>query len=209
MGNVNFIVNEPRLNFPDAPANPFATRWVRPGALAYRFPAGQGVKQLVETLRANRWRGEITGPHGCGKSTLLAALIPALREAGREPLLQTLHDGQRRLPRELLDSAWTPRTQVIVDGYEQLRRLGRARLKHRSRRVGCGLLVTAHAPVGLPELARVAPDLETVTQIVADLLAQSPAPIAREEIARRFAARGGNVRDVLFDLYDLYERRRA
>jgi hypothetical protein len=202
-------MNEPRFHFPAAPENPFATRWMRPGALAYRFPAGQSVERLVETLRANRWRGEITGPHGCGKSTLLAALLPALREAGREPLLQTLHDGQRRLPRELTDAAWTPRTQVIVDGYEQLGRLARARLKRRSRRAGCGLLVTAHAPAGLPELARVAPDLETVVQLVAHLLGQSSAPIAREEIARRFAAREGNVRDVLFDLYDLYERRRA
>ena len=191
------------------PENPFATRWTRPGALAYRFAGGDSAAALVERLRANNWWGEIIGPHGAGKSTLLATLLPALRDAGRTPLLQSLHDGQRRLPRELLTaSPWTPATQVIVDGYEQLSRLSRARLKRRCRRAGCGLLVTAHGPVGLPRLVQVEPDLATVAEIVDDLQARTPGVISRAEVAERFAAHAGNIRDTLFDLYDLYEQRR-
>ncbi len=57
-----------------AQSNPFSTRFVRPGALAYRFPPGESAATLVERLAASGWRGQIVGPHGSGKSTLVAAL---------------------------------------------------------------------------------------------------------------------------------------
>jgi len=189
--------------------NPFATRWVRPGAISYHFPVGQSADTLVDRLRAHAWWGEIVGPHGAGKSTLLATLLPALEAAGRKPILEALHDGQRRLPHRLTDSsAWTTATQIVIDGYEQLSYWSRLRLKRACRRVGCGLLVTSHRSVGLPELIRVEPNLETLQGVVAELLAASPQSITRDEVARSFAAHHGNARDTLFDLYDLYEQRR-
>ncbi|TWU48491.1 hypothetical protein Poly51_43890 [Rubripirellula tenax] len=70
-------------------SNPFCTRFVRPGALAYRFDCGSkdGVKSdvradntdedafdsIVRYLKSSRV-GLIVGPHGSGKSTLLASL---------------------------------------------------------------------------------------------------------------------------------------
>ena len=65
-----------------AERNPFATRFVRPGVIPYRFDDRRTVADLVATLREHGWRGEIIGPHGSGKSTLVQTLIPALQEAG-------------------------------------------------------------------------------------------------------------------------------
>jgi hypothetical protein len=201
--------------------NPFATRFVRPGAQSFLFPEGEAVDALVDLLRANAWWGEIVGPHGAGKSTLLATFIPHLREAGRHVVLVTLRDGQRRLPsQQIADTAKQPNTLLVVDGYEQLGTFRRWQLKRRCRRLGCGLLVTAHAPVGLPHLYQVTPSLDMVQRVVQRVVQSvvgtlpsdpsliSSTPITAADVEACFAQRAGDVRETLFDLYNLYERRR-
>ena len=197
---------EPAAREPAA-VNPFSTRHVRPGAMAYLFPRGQSEGSLLGRLEENGWWGQIVGPHGSGKSALLAALMTALEEAKRPTLLVELHDGQRSLGKD----SWPPLDPppgalVIVDGYEQLGLLARWRLKRRCRRSRLGLLVTAHASVGLPDLVRTAAGLDTVERIVTQLLGEDASRISREEIHRRFTLHQGNVRETLFDLYDLYEQ---
>jgi hypothetical protein len=71
-----------------------------------------------------------------------------------------------------------------------------------------GLLVTAHGPVGLPPIYHTATGPERMERIVERLLSGDWSRIHREEIAPRLAAHHGNVREALFDLYDLYEQRR-
>ncbi|HEX4148756.1 MAG TPA: hypothetical protein VHY20_07205, partial [Pirellulales bacterium] len=134
-------------------SNPFATRYVRPGAIAYRWPPGESAAALVDRLAACGWWGEIAGPHGSGKSTLLAALVQPLQTAGRRVLMFTLEEGMRRLPagRKRLAAA-SRETLVIVDGYEQLSAWARWALKFACRRRRCGLLVSTHRPSGLPLL---------------------------------------------------------
>ncbi len=197
--------------------NPFATRFVRPGAQTFLFPEGETVEALVDLLRANAWWGEIVGPHGAGKSTLLATLIPHLRDAGHHVVLVTLRDGQRRLPSQrIAETAQQPNTVLVVDGYEQLGTVRRWQLKRRCRRLGCGLLVTAHAPVGLPHLYQVTPSLEVVQRVVQSVIGTLPSdpslisstPITAADVEACFAQRAGDVREMLFDLYNLYERRR-
>jgi hypothetical protein len=176
--------------------------------MSYLFPQGQTAERLLERLEKNGWRGQIVGPHGSGKSALLAALMAALKEAKRPTLLLELHDGQRSLAAEFwATSDPAPETLVIVDGYEQLGLPARWRLKRRCRRGGLGLLVTAHASAGFPDLVRTAAGLETVARIVAQLLGNDAWPISREEIQQRFRLHRGNVRETLFALYDLYEER--
>jgi hypothetical protein len=210
--------------------NPFATRWVRPGAIAFQFSEPTNLHWMVERLRGLGWSGQIVGPHGSGKSTLLATLIPALEAAGRQPCGFRVCPGDRHVsinsavppetewnrphsdPRAWRDKAlrgatWTTATQVLVDGYEQLSRLGRFRLQRAVRRAGCGLLVTAHRSVGLPNLARLRPDLARVVQIVDTLVERDCEIIGHDDIAASFAVNQTNVRAILFDLYDLYERR--
>lgn len=191
------------------PSNPFATRFVRPGALAYRLPPGVSLDTLLARLRESAWQGQIVGPHGSGKSSLLAALGPALEAAGRQLVNVRLHDGQRRWPPEIDPCLWNGDTLVIVDGYEQLSRWARWRLARWRRRVGCGLLVTAHASIGLPTIWETQPTAELLAALVADLL-HKPALSTVEAalVDAAYQRRRGDLREALFDLFDDMERGR-
>ncbi len=192
---------------PFPPPNPFSSRYVRPGAIPFIGPAGSSPAQLVERLRDSAWRGQIVGPHGSGKSALLAALMPAIERAGRRVLACELHDGQRHLPEGLLPPAPADDAVAIVDGYEQLSVFSRVRLRKASKTLGLGLVVTAHRPMRLPILCRLQPQAELAQELAAWLLRDYPELIEPHEVAARFEARGGNLREVLFDLYDLFEQR--
>ncbi len=188
--------------------NPFSTRHVRPGAIEYLFPPGATVESLLTRLEGNSWLGQIVGPHGSGKSALLATLIRGVEESGRRVHLRELHDGQRRMPGDFgRTDKITPDTLVIVDGYEQLGYLSRWKLRRLCQRRALGLLVTSHESVGFPDLFRTASDVDTVARLV-DRLFDGDSPISAEEVRDRFSTHKGDIRELFFDLYDLYEERR-
>ena len=190
-------------------SNPFATRWVRPGAIAYRFAESEDANVLVDRLRALAWRGQIIGPHGVGKSTLLASLIEPLKAKGRQPVLVALRDGQRTLGVDLSRRAEAQSAVVVIaDGYEQLGWWSRFRLRRLCGRRNWGLLVTAHTDVGLPTICEVRGDLAAVQSLVRDLLPAGDRTIGDADVAAEFDRQGGNVRETLFGLYDVYQRRR-
>jgi energy-coupling factor transporter ATP-binding protein EcfA2 len=192
-----------------AAENPFCTRRVRPGAMRFIFPPNENAETLVDRLRKHGWWAEIVGPHGSGKSALLAALMPAVERAGQPTVLVELHDGQRRLPLDLRrDERLVPPAVLVVDGYEQLSRWSRLVLKRFCRRRKLGLLVTAHETVGFPELYRTASTIGLAEQIVGQLFDGREAPFTSEELAACFSRHSGDLRETLFDLYDLYEQRR-
>ena len=187
--------------------NPFATRYVRPGAIAFRFEPGIDAQGVADRLAAAGWRGQIVGPHGSGKSTLLATLVPVIESAGWHPLLITLHQGDRRLPVRLDRRSNLPEPAIIVvDGYEQLGPWHRWQLVRLCRRRGFGLLATAHRPVGLPTIFETSTTAQLAQQIVTELAGASIV-IDPAEIVARFHRHGGNLRELLFDCYDLYRRR--
>jgi hypothetical protein len=189
--------------------NPFSTRRVRPGAIAYEYAAPAGRQAALARFEAAGRRGQIVGPHGSGKSALLADLVRCWQRAGERVLLSELHDGQRRLPRRFWSDARRERpTLVAVDGYEQLGFWARRGLRRFCRRGGIGLVVTAHKSMGFPDLARCAPSLETVERLARGLLGGEAPWATSEMIAACFEKHGGNVREVLFDLYDRYEDER-
>jgi energy-coupling factor transporter ATP-binding protein EcfA2 len=180
---------------------------VRPGAIDYLFSPGDSLEALVARLEDNDWWGQIIGPHGSGKSTLLAHVPPALERRGRRWLHIALHDGQRSLPRDFApETSLDAATVVIVDGYEQLSRLHRFRLKRMCRRRGCGLLVTAHTAVGLSTLVETGTSLESALRVIDKLVPADERAIDPQAVARSLAVHDGNLREVLFDLYDLYQR---
>ncbi len=189
-------------------ANPFSARHIRPGAIAYRFPPGESGKAIVDRLRQAGWRGQVIGPHGSGKSTLLAAILPLIERAGMAVLLVELHDGERMLPIRLDRTHVAPPAVVVVDGYEQLSLWSRIRLTWYCRRKGLGLLVTTHRPLGLPILLRTQVDTGVASQIVGELLGIEAGLVDKVEVSRRLERHGGNLREVLFDLYDWYEDHR-
>jgi hypothetical protein len=165
--------------------------------------------QLTQRLAAQCWRGQIIGAHGAGKTTLLHTWLPTLTAAGRVISWWTLRDGQRTVPSELLAASrsWDAQTLVVVDGYEQLGRLARWRLARRCRRVRAGLLVTTHRDAGLPTVLEVAGSLPTVQTLVEQLLRDEPGAIRRDDVAACYDRCRGNLREIFFALYDLYEAR--
>ena len=192
-----------------AERNPFTTRAVRPGAIAYRFPQGHQASDLIEVLRQNAWRGEIVGPHGSGKSTLVETLIPLLRDAGRVIQQFTLRAGESRLPiAGTVLQTWGPETQVVIDGYEQLGGWTRMLLNRVVSGRSCGLLITTHEPTGLPLLWKTSTCLETVQTVVRDIQNCEPRRVTDHDVELSFHKHEGNVREVFFELHDLYEQRR-
>ena len=190
-------------------SNPFCSRSIRPGATPFIFPNGKGADAVVDRLRSAGWRGEIVGGHGSGKSSLLATLMPAMIRAGRKVLLVELHDRQRRLPLDLdRQHRREPFDTLVIDGYEQLGRLCRFFLKRRCRQRGWGILATAHASVGFATIYRTAVTPELAIKVIARLLAGHAEPPKECEIRDRLDRHGGNLREVLFDLYDVYEQMR-
>ncbi len=121
------------------------------------------------------------------------------------------------MPADLFESNdWRASTQLVVDGYEQLGWLSRWRLKRHCRRHACGLLATTHVDVGLPTIFVTEPTPELAQQLVVQLLElHGNADLCRNEpytaahIAGLLSKHNGNLREVLFELYDLYESARA
>ncbi len=191
-----------------APSNPFSTRFVRPGAIPYLFPAGQDLPTLLARLARQSWVGQIIGPHGTGKSTLIADLVGALRAAGREPQHYRLRDGIDTFP------GWNARTLklhsqsiLIIDGFEQISPWRRWWLRRECRHAGSGLVVTAHTSIGLPDLFRTDVTLDLADQILMHLHRGSTPLVDVHDLEDRLRVRAGNLRDALFDLYDIHERR--
>lgn len=202
--------------------NPFATRFIRPGAIEYLFPTGQSAASLVEKFGKQDWRGEIVGPHGSGKSTLVAALVPELERAGRKLVRRVIRkdaDGKQEAsgmevvpPKYTAVMAgskkWDSATLLVLDGIEQLSWWWRRRVRAECRRRGAGLLVTTHQPLDLPLLFRTQPSEALAQQIVEQLLAADDSPVKPADVAAAFKASGGNLREMLFTLYDVHQSRR-
>jgi energy-coupling factor transporter ATP-binding protein EcfA2 len=209
--------------------NPFCTRRIKPGALPYFFPRNDAdpfmescsvedfsstensrMESILRRLHDVGGWGEIIGPHGAGKSTLLAGLIALLEAKGRQVQRIDLHDGQRRLPVDLRKlSATNGPFLIVVDGYEQLSRWSRFQLKRHCRRCNWGLIVTTHRPTGLPLLFDATASLEQAYRVVEELLKDCEASILRKDVAESYARHKGNLREMLFELYDLFEQRRS
>jgi hypothetical protein len=188
--------------------NPFVTRRVRPGAFPFFFPPQLDAAALLARWQAAGRRGALVGPHGSGKSTLLATLRAELTRRGQTTVLVELHDGQRRLPVEQL-AAVAPGDVVLLDGYEQLGLLGRWRLTRLCRRHKLGLLITMHRPARLPTLYHTAIDLLTARRVVDHLLGDQHTLVTDAQLRAALARHHDDLREVLFELYDLYAQHTA
>jgi hypothetical protein len=201
---------KPTRPAPGLPAgNPFSTRYTAPSAAGYLFPEAIDARHVVAKLGQSGWWGQIVGPHGSGKSTLLHTLLGELQTAGRSVVFAALHHSERRLPAEVaLARNWDERTQVVIDGYEQLGWLHRIDLKRKCRARRAGLLVTAHRSVGMPMLWQTDTSTDLAWQIVRRLLDRCGySAIDRHEVAATFRVHRGDMRETLMALYDVYEQR--
>lgn len=203
------------MNGPDQPThctgarrgvNPFATRYTRPGAIPPLDGRGRplDVAALAATLVRLR-AAALQGPHGHGKSTLLAAIATVLRRSGM-PVSVVRIRGWPDVVAVAGTLATTPRqTAVFVDGWERLGPL-RCPLQLLARLRRGTLLVTTHAPCGLPVLRR----CETSPDLLRAIVARLPdhrGLVDDGDVADAFHAHGGDVREALYDLYDRIECR--
>ncbi|HOA53202.1 MAG TPA: hypothetical protein PKI05_13190 [Thermogutta sp.] len=190
--------------------NPFSARFVRPGVIPYIFPPGCSWESVHEIFQANQRLGAVIGPHGAGKSAFITAFTHWMENNGQPCLALELHDGQRTLGQ----ATWRKLealqdTVVTVDGYEQLSAWSRYQLRRLCRKKHLGLIVTAHTDIEIPLLFAPEPNEDLAWQIVQYLLARGQPLINRDDVRASFARHQGNLREMLFDLYDLYEVRRT
>ena len=93
--------------------------------------------------------------------------VPAVAEAVARLQVQNV-----TLDGEVVVLADDGTTLIVVDGYEQLSRWNRWRLRRYCRRKGLGLLITAHADMGLPWLYRTQCDQAIALAVVERLLSE-------------------------------------
>jgi hypothetical protein len=180
--------------------NPFSTCFVQPGSIPFRFPTNDGLADLIRQLDETGGWGEIIGPHGSGKSTLLATLLPAI--TARRVRHVRLNTSERTLPAWVWDRP-DPSSLLAIDGFEQLGFFTRWRMKRHCRQHHCGLLVTAHRSLGLPTLFHTEVTLEMAKDVIAGLIPRDGEwVLGGFDLAARLRHHRGNLREVLFELYD-------
>ena len=186
--------------------NPFCSRRIKPGAIPFYFPEGMSNQTLLEILCLNAWCGQIIGPHGSGKSTLLASLLPEVEKCGRRIVHLELQDGVRNLPLSDEDFAsMDEKTQLAIDGYEQLSYWVRRKIRRKSEKQKFGVIVLGHEPLEYPDLYQTSRELSTAKLIVSRLLENTIVRIPDSVVEEHFRQNNGNLREMLFSLYDVYE----
>ena len=167
------------------------------------------------------YRAQIIGGHGTGKTTFLIEFVRYLEYRKHVVHYFTLHDGRRTLPREFWerqntlvaqfpDGAMQEPPLAVVDGYEQLSLIQKMRLRRTCRKGRSGLLITTHAPAWrLPVLLRTETTDATLQYIIGHLFRDLPniEPPDKSLCRALFDRHQGNLRNVLFDLYDHCEER--
>jgi hypothetical protein len=115
--------------------------------------------------------------------------------------------GQRQLPGAAGPGSWTSQSQVVIDGYEQLSWWNRRKVQSLSRRAG-GLLITTHKSCGLANLFQTAPSLPQRNRSSGSSSPEDTT-ITADDVDQAWQEQGGNLRELLFRLCDLYQSRQS
>ncbi len=205
------------------PSNPFSTRFVRPGAIPFRFPGGisaEAESSRIATAICGSPASLIAGPHGSGKTTLLHGLRSHLACQTRQLASILLHSpstagirarmlNHQRNFRRVLDCQRTlpPDGLLIIDGIEQLSGRSRRSLLRRASAGGYRILATSHQPLaGFTTVyhTRVRAEIiQSITSLLTSRTTEGLKKVVASELSRRELSKVTNVRDLLFELYDL------
>lgn len=190
--------------------NPFASRFVTPGAIPYFFNNAETSHQIINRGNDLHWVGQIVGPHGSGKTTLARHLGGQLQQRFHEinflivrgiGEIKTCH----RIENGSSSVATTPdwnqnkKTLYVIDGVERLSWLQRKLIVADCRRKQIGLIVTTHRRlIGLPELYKTSFDKSRFIKVLHHLGTERYA----DHYDRLRSDFGENCREMLFELYD-------
>lgn len=98
---------------------------------------------------------------------------------------------------------------VFFDGFEQLSYVNRIVLRTFCRMNHLGLLIATHTPaIGIPVLFRTSPSVETLRQVLDFLLEDSDLVPDDSDLRVLLKNFNNDVREILFSLYDAYEKYR-
>jgi len=166
------------------------------------------------------YRAQIIGCHGTGKTTFLIGFIKFLERQDHIVNHFTLNDRQRFLTRGFWEYHNYLMSQskygelkkppiAVIDGYEQLSLDQKMWLRMACRKGRCGLLISTHSPAWrIPVLLHTKPTYKTLQHVIKHLFSEIPDIEPPDESLCRslFEQHHGNIRNVLFDLYDHYEQ---
>lgn len=181
--------------------NPFSAARFAPGVVPWLSDRPRHLELLADRALAPGARHQVVGVHGSGKSTLLAHLERMARLRGRAAVR---FRGSRGLPLgQVLGRAGGPALVVLVDEAQELGAPRFALLAAAARLLGGSLVASTHADLGLPTLIHARVDAALAARVVGHLAPELPSPADLEGRLRRHS---GNLREVLFELYDEAER---
>ena len=205
-------------------SNPFATKFVTAGRLAFVGLSEGTLDQLAEALIRQNGNGQIIGPHGVGKTTLTFELeqrVGRLCGTGaafkfirktigpRGGVRFAMSVDQATREDDFGDSS-SARTALVLDGIERLSWFQRLALIKSCQRKRIGLLLTSHRRVrGVRSLVELTPDLSRFESVVQALTADCEFQLPSERLREIFCKTQGNMREALMTCYDEFEASRA
>ncbi|MCA8986980.1 MAG: hypothetical protein KDA78_05035 [Planctomycetaceae bacterium] len=182
--------------------NPFATRHLEAVPFLWHDISFEELWQRVESAAGP---AVIVAPHGHGKTTLMEALEKELRQREYSIEWIRLRENRRRIPRAQSRS-WRERAHekviLFLDGAEQLN-LFRWRRFLWQKPPGWKLLVTSHVPGYGKTVYRCQTSVDLLRSIL-DHLPLSEQQKENAPLKLIYESHQGNLRDCLFELYDLY-----
>ena len=163
----------------------------------------------MQRVELQRGTGQIAGPHGSGKTTLLTEIRRALESRAERPVrFARLSANNRCLPWRLREFLFLPTaTQILIDGFEQLPVFVRWYISTVARIRSLRLLVTCHFDCGLPTILQTRMTLDIARRVVDQCLRNDSTRfrVADSDLQAKLERHHGNLREVLFDLYDTYQ----
>lgn len=186
-------------------SNPFSGGRFAPGELPWLADDPCEIERLADRALASGARHQVLGVHGSGKSTLLAHLARSGERRGADVVRFRGSHGVPVGALAALAGARTPRV-VFVDEVGELGLAGFVLVRAIAAALGASLVASTHRDLGLPTLLHARVSRTTAARVIAHLAPDAAVPC---DVDRRLLRHGGNLREVLFELYDDAERAHA